>query len=268
MPTPLLVFAALAVAAFCGADPGAAKAPPQVVEWLDKLEARGREIKSFAAKVQYEKTDELLKSRLMRTGEAVYLAGQGGEEGKPPTRFAVLFERYIADGKLQNQKLEYIFDGEWLVEKDHKQKRFEKRQVVAPGASGRAGALDPLSIDGPFPLPLGQKREQVLQRFEVAIVEDEPAAGQANPLHLQLTPRQGAPALRDQKKFDRVDLWFDRETLLPVKVQTDEGAAVTTVTLSQARVNDIPQADVVRLIDTTPPRPGEGWRVEIKPWDE
>jgi len=45
---------------------------------------------------------------------------------------------------------------------------FQKRQVVAPGES-----FDPLSIDGPFPLPLGQKRETVLARFDVKLIEDD-----------------------------------------------------------------------------------------------
>jgi len=262
MPIVTTVVAAFLLAAFCTAQ-DVPEASPQVIQWLDKLESKGREIVSLQAKVQYDKTDELVKSRLTRTGDLLYLASDAAAQR--PTRFAVLFNRYIADGKLQNQQLEYVFDGEWLVEKDHRLKRFEKRQIVAPG---QASKVDPLSIDGPFPLPLGQKREEVLRRFDVSIVENDAAEAPNHAVHLRLVPRPDGQSLRERKKFDTVDIWFDRQTLLPVKVRTEEGAVATTVTLSQVKANDAPQADLARSIDTAPPAPGQGWRIEIKPWED
>lgn len=241
--------------------PAAAQADPAVIQWLDKLESKGREIRAFEAGVVYDKRDELLKDRQVRKGDLFYLAGTDQQ----PTRFAVIFRQFIADNKLVNEQLEYIFDGVWLVEKDHRQKRFEKRQVVAPGDKSN---LNPLSIDGPFPLPLGQKRDRVLQRFEVTLVSDKPEPGEPERLHLRLTPRADAPAVRDQKKFDRVDLWFDRRTLAPVKVETDEGAVVTAVTLTDAKINSADAKQIAQLINTDTPREGEGWSVEVKRLDD
>jgi hypothetical protein len=255
----MLVTGVLAFFDALGAPAPAAGAAPDVVQWLDKLEARGREIRSFQANVMYDKRDALLADRQARTGQLLYIAG--GED--QPPRFAVLFAQLIADGKVHEQKLEYLFDGTWLVEKDHKQKRFEKRQVVAPGEKAR---VDPLAIDGPFPVPLGQKRQEVLGRFEVTLIApgdpDHPA--EVDAVHLRLVPRADAPAPREQKKFDRVDLWFDRQTLLPVRVKTDEGAITTMVTLSHGKANELDEPAIARVLDLRPP--SSGWRVEIKPW--
>ena len=258
---PIIVLAALLVSGQpCTEAHPAAPEPNPAVQWLDKLEVRGREIRSFRADIVFDKSDELLKDRVTRTGELSYLAGEReGTAAANHPRFAVIFRQLIADGKLRNEMVEFIFDGEWLVEKDHKHKRFEKRQVVAPQDKGK---IDPLSIDGPFPLPLGQKREQVMRRFDATVVSED----DDGKLHLRLIPRPDAPMLRDQKKFDSVEFWFDRQSLLPVKVVTDEGAVVTTVTLSNPRANDLDEHKAAELFRTDPPK--GGWRVEIKPWND
>src|SRR5688500_15295681 len=133
------LFFSIAVAGLCATmacvdpkppEPPGAQADPQVVEWLDKLEAAGRDPRSFQANVVYEKLDELLRDKQTRTGDLIYMAAD--DKANLPPRFAVVFRQFIADKKVHPQQLEFIFDGQWLVEKDHKQKRFEKRQVIAP----------------------------------------------------------------------------------------------------------------------------------------
>jgi outer membrane lipoprotein-sorting protein len=232
----------------------APQADPQVVEWLDRLEARGKEISTLQANVEYVKEDELLGDQQVRTGRVLYESGQGRQ-----TRFAVLFKELLVDEKVVKQQQEFLFDGAWLVEKDHKHKRFVKRQVVAPG---KQAPVDPLSIDGPFPLPLGQKRQSVLERFNVTLAED-PAEELPNTVHLQLTPRADAPPQPDHRKFDRIDLWFDKTTLLPAKVQTRDGPSLTTVLLDGIKVNQTDPAELSSILNMTPP--GDGWKIEIKP---
>lgn len=232
----------------------------EAVEWLDKLEQKGREVQTFGAKVVYTKADEFLGDKQVRKGELVYAAANAVQ--KKPTRFAVRFDKYIVDGVQHDKKLEIAFDGAWLLEIDYTNRRYVKRQLVAPGEEG---TLDPLSIDGPFPITLGQKRDSVIQRFDVEVVPPDAANDPKDlkTVHLKLTPRADAPRLRDQKRFDRVDFWFDRRTLLPVKVETQEGAVRTTVLLQEAWENEAKEVD--KLLDVTP-KQGD-WHTEVRPWE-
>lgn len=243
------------------AETVAPKAADPVVDWLDQLEARGKDLRSLAADAVYIKSNELTGDEV-RTGKVDYRAPAPPEH--PSARFVVDFQRLIVDNAARNVRREFIFDGSWLVEKDHERRFFQKRQIVAPGET-----FDPLDIDGPFPVPIGQKRAEVLARFDVTIVEDDDAEAitkslklDAPPLHLRLVPKADGK-VEGQKKFERVDLWVDRDKLVPVKVQTREGAVTTTVTLRNVVLDGAEGDDA---FDTTPPKAGAGWRVEISPW--
>ena len=249
--------------------------------WLEKLETRGKQIDSLQARVIYEKLNQLLSDRQTRIGEIAYRAADPQQDR--PARFAVHFNQLIVNDALRQRNLTWIFDGSWLVEKqvnDNGRKLFIKRQVVPPGER-----MNPLSLDGPFPVPIGQSSEQVLARFNVQLIEpnaDEntlPHELDAPPLHLRLTPREHAPnrnadaadqppETATQEQFDRVDLWFNRETLLPLRARTEDGEQRTTITLTNTRVNQLDRERANDLFDTTPPPRGSGWEVEIKPWQE
>ncbi len=248
----------------CRAAQADETAPPiadaQAAAWLDKLEARGKTIHSFQAVVMYDKDDTLLGDRQVRTGKVFYQAPD--PQKKINARFAILFKQLSVDKKVLNQRMEYIFDGQWLAEVDHPKKTFTRRQVIAPDSST---AFNPLDIDGPFPLPLGQKRQEVLARFDAAVMDDSTDSGSKPLLHLRLTPKPDAPRIKDRRQFDRIDLWFDRDSLLPARVQTVEKASTTLVTLSQTKLND--PGISADLFKTDPPKDGS-WQIQSKPWRE
>lgn len=230
------------------ADPDAT---PQVVQWLDKLEARGREIRNLQANLVYRKVNTLLLDEQIRTGALLYVAATPEE----PARFAIDFTSLIVNDTVKPDQTTWIFDGQWLVEKQPAQKLFIKRQVVAPGKR-----LDPLAVDGPFPLPLGQKRDDVLRRFHVELAPTD----KAGLVHLKLTPRN-----QNESQFRGVDMWIDRESLLPVEVTTlDESENQTRVQISKPRVNELAPEDVGKRFDTTSPAPGSGWRVETTTFED
>ncbi len=220
----------------------------KAVKWLKKLEKRGRSIESFQAKITYEKFKPLVGDRQTRLGHVAYVAG-------PPPKFLVVFNRFIVGQTLRERKKTYIFDGRWLVEKDHKRKLFIKREVVPKGEE-----LDPLAIgEGPFPVPLGQETEKVQSMFQAKIL---PPGKDAPPksLHMRLVPRPDIPESSAAAEFRRVDVWYHRETLLPQRVRTvDQKKARTTVTLSKRRVNELDPKEAEERFSTEPP---EGWRVE------
>lgn len=234
-------------------------ASPQVMQWLDKLEARGAKLKSFTADVVFDKENTLLSDREIRMGDVAFAAAD--EATHTPARFRIDFNQMVVNQALRQHHVQYIFDGQWLVEKNFDRHMFEKRQVVAPGQS-----FDPLSIDGPFPLPLGQKRAAVLARFHVAMGQDKD--DDAKLVHLVLTPREGVANVHGQKRFDQIDLWFDREQLLPVKVIARQSPNKTTVTLRNLKADSLSGDQIQSMFDTTPPAAGSGWNVDIKPWRE
>jgi hypothetical protein len=238
------------------ADP-AAPAPTTALGWLDRLEAAGKDLKTYQAKVIYDRRQELLGDRVIRMGDVHYMAG-------PPARFAIRFDKMVVGQELRDRPRHYIFDGSWLVEKHANQRQFIKRQVVAPGQT-----FDPLKLgSGPFPLPLGQKREDVQALFKVTLAEpteDDPPTS----VHLQLVPHTDPATGKPTSPFTRVDLWYDKATLMPVRVVTmDDSENKTTVRLEQAKINTLDEPSAKALFDTTTPKQGAGWKVQIIPWQD
>jgi len=238
-------------------QPAPPDADPRVVAWLDRLEKRGEAIRSYQADVVYDRRQMLLGDRQTRFGKVTYFAG-------PPARFRIDFDKLVVNRAARDKELDFIFDGKWLLERQPAKKLFIKRQVVAPGRK-----LNPLRLgEGPFPLPLGQKRDEVLAMFELELIapgEDDPE----NTVHLQLTPREDEEGRRRRYDFTTLDLWFNRETMLPARViTTDESENVTKVTLRNAKVNELAPEKAAELTDTATPPPGSGWRVEITPWQD
>ena len=183
--------------------PYVAQADPQVVEWLDRLEARGKQIKSYQAKVMHTEMEELTGNRTTRIGQVAYQAG-------PPAKFRIDFTKLLIDDAVRDKNMSFVFDGQWLLRKYPDTKVMIRKRIVDPKAKDKK--FDPLSVgEGPFPLPLGQKRNDVLRLFAVKLaepVEKDPA----NSVHLQLTPRPGASESAHRPKLQKIDLWFERRT--------------------------------------------------------
>lgn len=238
----------------------------RVVAFLDKLESRGKKILSYQANIVYMSEQCLLDTKIVRTGKIYYVSGD-------KARFAVLFDRRAVDNEMRYVRHDIIFDGTWLVEKRFEDKVFLKRQIVAPGEK-----FDPLELGaGPFPLPLGQKREQVLGMFKGSIIDDE--IGEANDVnesrtgsgslrgsvHLRLVPRVNEATGKALSELEQVDIWYDAEALLPLKIVTlDDATDVTMVILREAKVNELDDKQMEKMFDTTPP--DRGWEVAIEPW--
>ena len=135
------------------------------------------------------------------------------------------------------------------------------RELVAEGQQANLNVGE-----GPFPLPLDLNKDRVLSRFEVTLVdaaEDDPAAGKqasdAGSFHLQLVPREGVEIDAEQ-----IDLWFDRETLLPLRAVTlqDDGDTTTLDLFA----ND-PDAEIrPGTFDTALPEDGN-WETQVVPLD-
>ncbi len=231
------------------------EASADAVALLDQLEARGRAINAYEARVVYNREQGLLADTQTRLGGVIYQAADPNADR--PARFAIRFQTLLVDGALRERPRAYVFDGTWLAEIHADAKQFIRRQITAPGKR-----YEPWKIgEGPFPLPLGQKRREVLELYHAKLIPptDDDANGTR---HLQLEPRHPERATND---LTRIDLWYDQASLLPVKIVTqDDAQNTTTVRLTDAKVNELSDKQLDGAFDTTPPS-APGWQIEVVP---
>jgi hypothetical protein len=248
------------------AQPAAADQPPELVvdawnptdELLDRLERSHADLTDFQADIIYEKWDNVLKASETRLGEVLYQVKPGGSK-----RFAILLERLIKRNRARDHRKHYVFDGSWLVEIDHEAKIFIKRQIVPPDKQ-----FDPLKLgEGPFPLPIGQSADEVRARFKVRRLlkpRDETLAERlaGRPVDgMLLVPKPDTP---QAKEFEQAELFYDRQSGLPVGVSvTEANGDRKTVILSNLKRNA--GVDEAKL-SIEEPDPRDGWRKDIVPW--
>ncbi len=219
---------------------------------LDRIEAKSDQIKTYQAALRYDQIQGLLGDQQTRYGAIYYKAG-------PPAQFCIHFQRVVIDGKLQKQNRRWIYDGQWLVERLDDKKQIFKRQLK-PSANNAPLALE----DSPFPIPLTIKKDRILKRFAVTLEPANPDAEVKEPknsYHLKLIPHANSTI-----EFSRIDLWYDRDTLLPLKCHTfkEDSDDEQIFELFKAVANEPLDA---KYIDTSIPTE-RGWQVEITPWED
>ncbi len=237
-----------------------------VDDLLDALEAAETTLNRVRSDVVLIKDPELFGDREVRTGWLAYQRAQGASD-QSIKQFKIRFDQMLTGQVIDESPREYIFDGEWLVEKFVNDKQFIKRQMVPPGEN-----WDPLRLgEGPFPVPIGQRRADILREFVAELSEDK-AAGLDHPRlieqaatshQLVLRPR---PELADSADYEIVRIWYDTQTLLPRMIRAIDFAGDTsTVVMRDMRINADADVDAA-LFDTTPPPVGAGWDVNVEPW--
>jgi outer membrane lipoprotein-sorting protein len=194
---------------------------------LDALHKRGDGLKDFTADVSLAELDHL-------TGDTTTLVGKVWYQSTAPgqARLRVLFDKKLFGTKPQpNTKVEYMLDKGWLTDRDYKRKLQVRRQVLRPDQK-----MDLLKLgEGPFPLPIGQPREEVLKMFDVKKIPA--AAGDpAETVHVELAPKAGT---RFARQFKKIDVWVEKKTNFPRRIATlDKAEAETRTTdLTNIQVN-------------------------------
>lgn len=291
---PQLIAALLAASPLAGTEPGperAAGGGGQAVAkteaptasfasaeaLLDALERADAGLISFQADIEYDRRFELQGDQHIRRGRLFYKAepppADDSSAGKRAV-FAVRFHELQIEDSVRREEQTFVFDGEWFIEKNEAAKRFIKRQVAMPGER-----INPLRLgEGPFPVPVGQKKSDILSRYEARLapllesIENESHLANGfldGATQLVLTPRPEY----DRDELREIRLWYRAEAggrLLPRLTRTvDRKGDVSLVRLVGMNVNapDFP-ADIVSIAE--PPR-GEGWDVQEhlkRPGDE
>lgn len=290
-----LVVSAAGCAVWCAAaaaqtaEPATAPAPPETAaaaapatitdadQLLRALETADKDITTLTSAIRYTKKpnelvggdDEVREGRLWffarppeagAPGEGAG-AGQAGEpaaEARPQKLFQIEFTKLTLGNTRRDDRRIWIFDGHWLVEMDFETRFVDRREVVRKGEQ-----IDPLAIgQGPLPIPIGQKRDQIVARFEASLPAfgDGFEPGKAPPsladtYQLHLKPRPGTQEARD---FREVRIWYRKADLLPRLARAvHKDGSTTEVFMLDMQVNkDIPET----VFDTrTPP----GWNEQI-----
>jgi hypothetical protein len=206
----------------------ALSADSSVDEILDALDARGRDLKAFTADVSLTEGDATLANEVTRRGKVLFQ-----DHGNGQARLRVTFDKRETAKRSFNEKIEYLLEDGWLTDRTYEPKNIEvRRQVLRPGEK-----IDLLKLgQGPFPLPIGQKKESVHEQFEVKktpLVKGDPTGT----VHVQLTPKKGT---QFERKFDVIDVWVDPKTNMPARIDTAQGETVRTTVLENFKVNPEP----------------------------
>ena len=231
---------------------------------LSALEKAGDNIRTLRANVIYDRVDAVSENRERRTGQIVLT--QDSQQLKSRT-LAIMFDQFIdASGHASPQTQRFVFHGGWLFEFDDARHQLIARELVAPGEQ-----LDPLRIgEGPVPIPIGQKKDEVLRRFEVQLapLPEQPLLKRlVNIQGLVMRPKLNAGVDPD---LAEIDVWYDLGTLMPVAVAaTTKGGDQKILLLTKLELNKELDVSAKVLLATDPPATtdnGAAWRRDVRPY--
>ena len=225
---------------------------------LTAVERTADSLRDFRANITLETTDDVTGDTERRLGQLVFVQ----EEGKPATRrFAVVFEKFIdGSGRMDERPVRYIYADGWLTEADFKQRTLVRRQLARAGEQ-----YDPLKPgEGPVPLPIGQRRADVLARFDASLATAPDSTlllKSARPMvGMRLKPK---PGMADRDLVE-ASVWYDAQSLVPVGVEAQRKSGRTVVSLRDATMNggiDAAQQALLSLAEKVT----TGWRVDERP---
>jgi hypothetical protein len=227
---------------------------PAVEKLLDDLEQAGEKYQTLRAgliyKVEFPSTGEVET----RTGTVEYQR----KTDAAPAKFRLFFDtlQTVDDARPVPENYEYTFDGEFFTEAKYKIKSMTKYQVAPKGQS-----VEPMRIGkGPFPLPFGQKKDDVLKLFTAMTrqpIKTDPPGTQ----YLQLIPR---PEQASELNFTRLEMWVDRETLLPAKIiSVEKNKNISTVIFKDPQAGQPIKQEIF-----SPQNPGGSWNYDVRPYEK
>lgn len=225
--------------------------------WLDRLEASAAQTRTLKARARLTSKGALFDDETVRFGDLIY----AGRDGETPARFAVRFDRLKMDGLVDPIDQAYIFNGRWLLDLNGDDRVATRRELVAEGQQANLNVGE-----GPFPLPLDLNKDRVMARFDVALLpadDGDPKPGgqasEAGSFHLQLLPHDDV-----EIEAQQIDLWFDRETLLPLRAVTlqEDGDSTALDLFENAADAELRPG----TFDTSLPDNGK-WETQIVPLD-
>ena len=200
---------------------------PAALKILDRLEAAGEKYTTLQSDVVMNIRSPLTGDVTERTGSVAYQ--KGNEKEKEPSKFRISFQTLQqGDDPKMKEKIDYIFDGQYLTEDNYKLKTRTRYQLAAKGEK-----IEPLKIgQGPFPMPFGQKTADML-KYLIPVTRKTTKKDPKNTDYIKLLPNKQNT---DRVNFVRMEMWIDKKTNLPVKiVSKNKNKDVRTVSFANTK---------------------------------
>lgn len=249
------------------AKPGAPAAIATADDLLTALETADRGIHHLAADLTHtNRPSELIGDKPTIKRGKLYFQNARVDQPNGARRFQVDFTEVEFDNKRLPESQSFVFDGRWLVDRHPKDRQQFKYELAAPGQT-----TDPLAIgEGPFPIPIGQKKDRILDRFTCELLAGDkdfpippnipnfkPPQWAIDSYQLKLTPRPGSREARD---FNSVSIWYRKADLLPqmAKTMKTDDTSDEILLLNTVKDGTLPAG----LFDTSKP---EGWQEQVEP---
>lgn len=248
----------------CVAASSGAEQPPRAVTItpasdldtiLDALDARGKNLTDFSCDVSLHTIDMRTGQDTAQIGTVVFQNRPGGD-----SRIKVAFDKKQTDEGnghpiTQKQRLDYLLDHGWLTDRDYQKKLEVKRQVLKADQKMNLLKLG----EGPFPLPIGQDKEDVKKQFTVA--KAEPAADDPKgTVHITLVPKMESQL---ERRFKLIDVFVDTATNMPARIDTEEkGGTKRSTELTHVKLNSGVKDDAFSLTNID----NEGWNRREEPF--
>lgn len=144
-------------------------------ELLWALETADKSLNTLTAEVVWTKEFGLGGDAHVRKGRLFYRDTRehrepGAAVDQKGTRaFAATFDELTIGSRHETEPKHYVFDGTWLAEKEPREQRMTRTKIA-----GEARRSDPMRLgEGPMPIPIGQRREDILARYEVSLLPAE-----------------------------------------------------------------------------------------------
>ncbi len=201
----MCVFTCLAAMPTLAGDQTSSRDPSQarVDQILTKLQERSDGLKDIRCKVEFVEDDRINLSMRKKYGDILFMITE------PNPHFMIHFDRTEMDGVLGKQEW-YLFDGRWLYEAVERTRQVNKQEIVRAGEK-----VDLFDLEkAPFPLPFGQKKEKILNNFDVTLVAPAPGDPPGTD-HLVCIPK---PDSRLHAKYDKLEFYVRRDINLPDRV--------------------------------------------------
>src|SRR5262245_39943364 len=266
------------------APEGAFKTADELLAALEKADVG---LKTLQADIRWDlmKNPEIAGDRFIRQGRLTYADGSApgaSELGVPgggrKFALAVTMEQIGSRVEQSEQSLrEYVFDGRWFVERDRKAKQFIKREVVPPDKT-----FDPTKLgEGPFPLPIGQKRDEIVKRYDVTLLPSDAELEGNDPAdkpslddfvkgsqQLKLVPK---PEIKMNEELQEIRLWYrptadtaGQTKLLPRMARTvNRGGDISIIQMVNVELNRPVKGEVLNT-----EVPSGDWDVTVVPMDQ
>ncbi|MCP4835481.1 MAG: hypothetical protein GY895_12050 [Phycisphaera sp.] len=192
---------------------------PEVETVLDLIDRQSAGLKTYRGRVSMENYDDLADESERRFGR-VWLVSPA--DGDPTGRqAAVVFERLVeSNGRMRERTEHWVYRDGVLSDYDHEAKRLVRRRIADPGDK-----RDPLRLgEGPIPIPIGQRKTDIVAAFDVTKASAVPARLAGKPdgvVGIRLVPKSGTKLATDGDMVS-IDYWVRAIDGEPVAIEVIE----------------------------------------------